>query len=86
MAVQVITPQQESFDLHVSLPKEYLGRQVHCLFYIEEEAKSVAISPVPATKPPQKKRSDFAGIFTQKEADSFEKHTQRTRKEWDRTS
>jgi hypothetical protein len=55
MAVQVITPQQESFDLHVSLPKEYLGRQVHCLFYIEEEAKSVAISPVPATKPSQKR-------------------------------
>jgi|GEM_PF-5992128 len=41
MVLQVITPEKENFELPVSLPKSYLGKQVHCLFYIEEEAQNV---------------------------------------------
>lgn len=79
MILQVITPQQESFDLPVSLPKDYLGKQVYCLFYIEEEANHVSVSA-----PSDKKTSDFFGIFNKEEADQFEKHTQQIRGEWDR--
>ena len=37
MVLQVITPEKENFELPVSLPKSYLGKEVHCLFFIEEE-------------------------------------------------
>ena len=79
MILQVITPEKEVFDLPVTLPKNYLGKEVHCLFYIEEEAKSVAIPSVAAKKP-----SDFFGILNAEEAESFEKHIQQIRGEWDR--
>lgn len=32
-----------------------------------------------------KKPSDFFGILSKQEADTFEKHTQQIRNEWDRT-
>lgn len=40
MILQVITPESETYDLKISFPKDYVGKQVHCLFYIEEEAKN----------------------------------------------
>ncbi len=80
MILQVITPQQEKFDLPVSLPKDYLGKQVHCLFYIEEEAKIV-----PIQKTLDKKPSDFFGILTATEGAKFEKHIQKMREEWNRS-
>jgi hypothetical protein len=79
MILQVITPEKETFDLPVSLPKSYLGKEVHCLFYIEEEAKNV---PIPASS--NKKPSDFFGIFNHEEGEKFEKHIQQIRNEWDR--
>lgn len=79
MVLQVITPQEEKFDLPVSFPKSYLGKEVHCLFYIEEEAKNI-----PVSTPSKKKPSDFFGIFTDKEGEKFEKHIQQIRNEWDR--
>jgi hypothetical protein len=80
MILQVITPQMETFNLPVSFPKDYLGKQVHCLFYITEETKTVSL-----VAPSRKKPSDFFGIFNKNEADNFEKHTQQIRKEWDRS-
>lgn len=79
MISQVITPQKETFDLTVSLPKNYLGKQVHCLFYTEEEAKNIKITPNSTNNP-----SDYFGILNDKEADKFEKHIRKIRKEWDR--
>ncbi len=80
MILQVITPQKESFDLHVNFPKDYLGKQVHCLFYVEEEAKNVSVSA-----PSNKKPSDYFGILTQKEGEKFHQHIQEMRSEWDRS-
>lgn len=74
MILQVITPEKETFDLPVSLPKSYLGKEVHCLFYIEEEAKNISI-PAPSDKKP----SDFFGILNQEESEKFEKHIQQIR-------
>ena len=79
MILQVITPQQESFNLTVSLPKNYLGKQVHCLFYIEEEAKTISV-----TSPAKKKPSDFFGILTTTEGEKFHHHIEQIRAEWDR--
>jgi len=79
MILQVITPEKETFDLPVSLPKNYLGKEVHCLFYIEEEAKNI---PVPVSS--NKKPSDFFGILNSEEGEKFEKHIQQIREEWDR--
>lgn len=79
MILQLITPQKETFNLPVSFPKDYLGKQVHCLFYTTEETKPVSVSAIS-----QKKPSDFFGIFDKNEANKFEKHTQKMRKEWDR--
>lgn len=80
MILQVITPQTEQFNLPVSLPKDYLGKQVHCIFYIEEEAKNVSISTISIKKP-----FDFLGILTANEGEKFEKHIQQIRSEWDKS-
>jgi hypothetical protein len=74
MILQVIKPEKESFDLPITLPKSYLRKDVHCLFYIEEEAKNII---VPASS--EKKPSDFFGIFNQEESEKFEKHIQQIR-------
>ena len=79
MILQVITPQKETFDLPVSLPRNYLGKQVHCLFYIEEEANNITVP-----KSEKKKPSDFFGILTPEEGENFDKHIKRIRNEWDR--
>ena len=79
MKLQVITPHQETFNLPVSLPKNYLGKQVHCLFYIEEEAKTISV-----TAPAKKKPSDFFGILTKTEGEKFQQHIEQIRGEWEK--
>jgi len=75
----VITPEKEAFDLPVSLPKSYIGKQVHCLFYIEEEAKNVSTSVLPP-----KKTADFFGTLGYEECEKFEKHIKQIHGEWER--
>lgn len=65
--------------MSVSLPKDYLGKDVHCLFYIEEEAQDIA--PVKASG---KKPSDFFGILSEPEGEKFDQHVKQIRTEWDR--
>lgn len=79
MILQVITPQKENFDLPVSFPKDYIGKQVHVLFYVEEEVKKNIPETVAKNKP-----SDFFGILTQEEGEKFNQHMQQIRNEWDR--
>jgi hypothetical protein len=76
MIQATIVPQKT--DVNFSFPKDYIGKKVHAIFYIEDE-----ISQMP-TAAPSKKPSDFFGIFNTEEADKFEKHTQQIRTEWDR--
>jgi len=79
MVLQVITPEKENFELPVSLPKNYLGKEVHCLFYIEEEAENVPSAPLSKKKP-----SDFFDIFNEEEGQKFDEHINQLRGEWDR--
>lgn len=36
MIQTVVTPQKKDFDLPVSLPADYVGKEVHILFYVDE--------------------------------------------------
>ena len=81
MILQVIVPQNETYDLKVSFPKDYVGKQVHCLFYIEEEAKTNApVSPLETKKP-----SDFFGTLSLEEGEKMQDYVNQSRNEWERT-
>jgi len=81
MVLQVITPQNETYDLKVSFPKDYVGKQVHCLFYTEEEAKNNNSVNMPQKKKP----SDFFGTMSKEEGEKMQAHITQSRNEWDRT-
>ena len=81
MILQVIVPQNETYDLKVSFPKDYVGKQVHCLFYIEEEAKTNAsVSNIQKKKP-----SDFFGTLSLEEGEKMQDYVNQSRSEWERT-
>jgi len=79
MVQTVVTPQKTNFDMSVSLPLDYVGKEVHVLFYIDEEVKNTTASVLPKKKP-----SDFFGILTKEEGERFQQHIQQIRGEWDR--
>lgn len=79
MVQTIVTPQKEKFDMTVSLPTDYVGKEVHVLFYIDEEVKST-IASVASTKKP----SDYIGILTKEEGENFDRHVQQMRTEWNR--
>jgi len=39
MIQTIITPQKVSFNMKVSFPYEYVGKQVRVSFYLDEETK-----------------------------------------------
>lgn len=80
MILQVITPQKETFDLKISFPKDYIGKQVHCIFYIEEEAKNIT----PTAQDQKKKPSDFFGTMSLEEGEKMQKYINQSRNEWER--
>lgn len=79
MVQTVVTPKKEDFDMRVILPSDYVGKEVHVLFYTEEEVKKTTSSLLPKKKP-----SDFFGILTKKEGEKFDKHIRQMRGEWER--
>ena len=81
MILQVIVPQNETYDLKISFPKDYVVKQVHCIFYIEEEAKINA--PVSLTQ--KKKPSDFLGTLSLEEGEKMQDYDNQSRNEWERT-
>jgi hypothetical protein len=79
MIQTIVTPKKANFDMSVSLPTDYVGKEVHVLFYTDDEVKTTTASVLPTKKP-----SDFFGILTKEEGDSFQQHIQQMRSEWDR--
>jgi hypothetical protein len=79
MVQTIVRPKESSFDMEVSLPSNYIGKDVHVLFYIDDEVKTTT-SKVISTKRP----SDFFGILNKEEGDQFESHIKNIRKEWSR--
>ncbi len=79
MIQTVVTPQKTDFDMSVSLPADYVGKEVHVLFYIDDEVKKTTTTVLPKKKP-----SDYFGILTQEEGEKFDKHINQVRNEWER--
>lgn len=81
MIQTVVTPEKADFDMAVSLPGEYVGKEVHVLFYIDEEVKKTTTSILP-----QKKPSDFFGTFSLEDGEKMQSYITQSRTEWERNS
>ena len=79
MVQTVVTPQKTNFDMSVSLPTDYVCKEVHVLFYIDEEVKKTTASVLPKKKP-----SDFFGTLTKEEGEKMQAYVTQSRNEWDR--
>ena len=44
MIQAVVTPQKKDFDMAVSLPADYVGKEVHVLFFIDDEVRKTTVS------------------------------------------
>jgi len=65
--------------MSVSLPTDYVGKEVHVLFYIDEEVKET-----PASVSPKKKPSEFFGTLTKEEGEKMQAYIAQSRNEWER--
>ena len=81
MVQTVITPQKTSFDMSVSLPADYVGKQVHVLFFLDEEVKTTTASISPKKKP-----SDFFGTLSVEDGNKLHNYITQSRNEWERNS
>lgn len=79
MVQTIVLPKESSFDMEVSLPLDYIGKDVHVLFSIDEEIKSTTAKIASAKKP-----SDYFGILNKEEGEKFEEHINNIRIEWSR--
>lgn len=76
MIKTVITPDKTTFDMSVSLPDAYVGKEVHVLFYIDDEVKQTTPSVLPKKKP-----SDFFGTLSIEEGKKMQKYVFQSRNE-----
>jgi hypothetical protein len=79
MIQTVVTPQKTDFDMSVSLPVDYIGKEVHVLFYIDEEVRKTKASVLPKKNP-----SDFFGTLSREEGEKMHTYLSQSRNEWDR--
>jgi hypothetical protein len=79
MIQTVVIPQKANFDMSVSLPDEYIGKQVNILFYTDEEVKQTSVSIMSKKKP-----SDFFGTLTKEEGEKMYDYLTKSRNEWER--
>ena len=79
MIQTVVTPQKKNFDMSVSLPRDYVGKEVHVLFYIDDEVKQTTVSVLPKKTP-----SDFFGTLSKEEGEKMQAYVTKSRNEWDR--
>lgn len=76
----VVTPQKANFDMAVSLPEDYVGKEVHVLFYVDEETEKTDASILPEKKP-----SDFFGTLSTEEGEKMQAYITQSRNEWERS-
>jgi hypothetical protein len=79
MVQTTVTPEKAEFDMSISLPDDYVGKQVHVLFYIDEEVKNT-----PASIAQRKKPSDFFGTLSKEEGEKMQAYVIESRNEWER--
>lgn len=81
MIQTVVTPKTENFDMSVSLPGEYVGKEVHVIFYTEDEIKTTTASILPLKKP-----SVFFGTLSTEEGEKMHSYLNNSRNEWEKDS
>jgi len=72
MASTVIIPRKSR--VYVSVPQSFIGKQVEVSYTLKEETNKPK-SDVPLSEM-------FRGVFSKEDAESFMKHTQTLRNEW----
>ena len=68
MIQTIITPQKTKFDITVSLPDDYVGKEVHVLFYIDQKVKKVLTN---------KRPSDFFGTLSKEDGEKVQTYVAR---------
>ena len=81
MIQTVITPQKTSFDMSVSLPADYVGKEVHVLFFLDEEVRTTTAS-ISSKKNP----SEFFGTLSEEDGNRLQDYITQSRNEWERNS
>ena len=71
----VVTP--KNTDLHLSIPKDYIGKLVEVLLYTIDEVREEKV-----TQPANAAR--FKGLLTNEEAEKYHQYIQKVRSEWER--
>ena len=59
MILTTVRPKNTNFEMTITLPIDYVGKEVHLLLYIDDEVNATNPSGLPSKKP-----SDFFGILT----------------------
>jgi len=73
MVRTIMTP--TNADVHISIPKEYIGKPIEITYLALEEL---------AQKPVSKKTmADFWGILSDETAEDMHKHVEQSRNEWE---
>ncbi len=79
MVQTIVTPKKTNLDISVLLPDNYVGKQVHVLFYTDEEVNNTTVSVLPKKKP-----SDFFGTLSEEQGEKLQEYIAQSRKEWER--
>ena len=76
MIQTIITPQKANFNMMVSLPNEYVGKQVRVSFYLDEETMNLSDSLNNKYKP-----SDVFGTLSEEEGYKMQEYLTQSRNE-----
>lgn len=72
----VITP--KNTDLHISIPKNYVGKQIEVLLYTTDEVKEKEEANF-------NNAARFKGLLTDKEAKKYHQYLKKIRSKWERS-
>ena len=64
-------------DVHISIPDDYVGKNLEVLLYAVDE-------PIDVVSEDLNVMAKYKGILTSKEADQLQEYVKKSRAEWDR--
>ena len=79
MVQTIVTPKKANLDMSVLLPENYVGKEVHVLFYTDDE-----MSNTTALAGLKKKPSDYIGSLSLEEGEKLQQYILESRNEWER--
>lgn len=79
MIQTIVKPLKTNFDMSVSLPLDYVGKEVHVLFYTDDEVEKTTASILQSKKP-----SDYFGTLSKEDGNKMQEEIAKSRNEWNR--